>query len=342
MTHTSDTPARDSAMRTYTEMKTANMHLADATALRAQMSRDGYLYFRDLLPASAIIETRSAILEVLARHGCIRDGADRDKAISVVMPFREGEDAFFKVYDEIVRLEAFYALAHHPDLTAVMRDVLGETAFPHPLSIVRLVFPENEEVTTPPHQDFPNNQGSQSLTATWIPLIECPAEMGGLGVLEGSHRFGVLPLKSHLGAGNRQAALPDAVSDLHWVSTDFHVGDVLMFGAMTVHAARVNLHPNRMRLSVDFRFQTEGDALTPICLQPHFERLTWPEVYRGWASDDLQYYWKDKSFTVAEFDGSLHDVSEDELQQNLVDTLHYNSKRKRRFKERVDRLSRDR
>ena len=71
----------------------------------------------------------------------------------------------------------------------------GADGLPHPLSIARLVFPGNEEWTTPAHQDYPNNQGTFELYACWMPLADCTMEEGNLSILRGSHKLGVAPLR---------------------------------------------------------------------------------------------------------------------------------------------------
>jgi hypothetical protein len=64
-----------------------------------------------------------------------------------------------------------------------------------------------------------------------------------------------------------------------------------------------------MRLSVDYRFQREHEPLTPGCLEPHFGRLSWEEIYSGWSRDDLKYYWRDKQYEVVPWDSTLHPLS---------------------------------
>jgi ectoine hydroxylase-related dioxygenase (phytanoyl-CoA dioxygenase family) len=183
-----------------------------------------------------------------------------------------------------------------------MRAVVGDSAFPHPLKVARISYPTEPHITTPPHQDFNNNQGSPRLTATWIPLGDCPRRQGSLAVLRGSHRHGVLPLQFHLGAGHRQAVLPpELLEACTWVTDDLRAGDVLVFGALTVHAALHNSTPS-LRLSVDFRYQPEGDPLTPVVLEPHFGRLSWKQVYKHWRSREHQYYWRDLDYQVVPFD----------------------------------------
>jgi ectoine hydroxylase-related dioxygenase (phytanoyl-CoA dioxygenase family) len=187
--------------------------------------------------------------------------------------------------------------------------VVGNTAFPHPLKVARLVFPSNAMVTTPPHQDFLNNQGTESLTATWIPVGDCPMNQGTLAILRGSHRFGVLPIEFHMGPGNRQAVVPAELREgLTWVTTDMDAGDVLIFGSLTVHAALHNATRD-MRLSVDFRFQPESAPLTDTVLEPHFGRLSWEEIYSGWKSEEHQYYWRDLDYELIPFDSEPFEAS---------------------------------
>jgi hypothetical protein len=303
-------------------MRRSDDLLGDATALRARMAEDGYLYFPQLLDRQRLRSLRKQMLLVLADHGWVaRDGyfmAGR----CVRVPLREGEPEYLAAYDDIQRLEDYHALAHDARLVEVMRQVLGDTAFPHPLKIARLSFPDHFEASTPPHQDYPNNQGTPQLTAAWIPVGDIPYELGGLAILRGSHRWGVLPLDVHLGAGNRQAVLPlDMREQCRWVTTEFSMGDVLLFPSMTVHASMHNASEFFMRLSVDFRYQLEGQPLTDLVLEPHFQRLSWAEIYEGWRSRELQYYWKALDFDVVPFedlpvDGrSVPAMSKDEIRR---------------------------
>ena len=157
-----------------------------------------------------------------------------------------------------------------------------------------------------------------------MPLADCDIEGGSLAVLEGSHKFGLLPLKFHLGAGNRAAVLSEEVKACRWVGADFKAGDVLLFPSLTVHKAMENHTLETMRLSVDFRYQVEGEALTEGCLKPHFDRVSWEEIYRDWQSDALKYYWRDKSFDVAPWDEVLHALPADHVDEAYEQTLAYN------------------
>ncbi len=289
----------------FAQMTASNDLVGDAEALQRRMDADGYLYFERLIDPDRLAVLRREMLMVLADNGWISGGDELDCARCLRAHVREGDDEFFAVYDEIQKLKAFHTLAHDRDLLEVMGEIVGETAFPHPLKVARLSFPTSPYVSTPPHQDYLNNQGTQSLTAAWIPVGDCPMSQGTLAVLRGSHRRGVLPLKFHVGAGNRQAMLPpEMIDDLTWVTADMSAGDVLLFGALTVHAALHNA-TRSMRLSVDFRFQPEKEVLTDLVLEPHFQRLSWEQVYAGWQSDEFKYYWRDLDYQVAEYDRSV-------------------------------------
>jgi hypothetical protein len=284
-------------------MRSSNELLGDPGALRARLDEDSYLLFRDAVDQDALRRLRAGVQHVLASHGWADKPNIPMSNRCLVRPLREFDEEYQAGYQDLQKLEPFHTFAHREDLLGVMRDVVGPTAFPHPLKIARIGFPDHFEASTPPHQDFPNNQGTPNLTAAWIPLMDVPVDLGGLAILRGSHRWGVLPLARHLGAGNRCAAIPDEVNEAcRWVTTDFQLGDVLLFPSTTVHAALHNSTEFDFRFSVDYRYQQEGEPLTPIVLEPHFQRLTWDEIYEGWESSEYQYYWRDLDFEVVPFE----------------------------------------
>ncbi len=286
--------------------------LSNPEGLRQRFDRDGYVYVPGLVDAELLRSLRRQIVAICADCGWLKKGSDPMDAISWTAPKVEGEEEYFRVYDRVQRLQDFHALAHEPAVMRLMRGLLGESAFPHPLSIARLVFPESPDWATPPHQDYVNNQGTEDLYACWIPLSDCPRALGSLAVLEGSHRLGLQPVEYALGAGHRQTALPPEARDLDWVASDFRLGDVIAFHSLTIHRALPN-QTDRMRLSVDFRYQAEGEDVTERCLRPHFERQTWEEIYRGWDREALKYYWRDKRFNLVPFNAELGSLPDDHL-----------------------------
>jgi ectoine hydroxylase-related dioxygenase (phytanoyl-CoA dioxygenase family) len=317
-------------------MRSSNNLLGDPIALRERLDEDSYLYFEKVLDEKKIMKLRKEILLILAERGWVVRHPLLMHGMAAAPTAREGDEEYFAVYDAVQRLEEFHTLAHDETLMTVMRQVVGETAFPHPLKIARLSFPANYEISTPPHQDYPNNQGTPNLTAASIPVGNIPQELGGLAVLRGSHQYGVLPLEPHLGAGNRQAILPQQMLEqLRWVTTEYSAGDVLVFPALTVHASMHNASEFYMRLAVDFRYQQEGEELTEGVLHPHFERQTWDDIYAGWKSDRLQYYWKGLDYKVVPFE----DFPLEREDADVRAFMAYEQRRDARLRRRTERLA---
>jgi hypothetical protein len=132
----------------------------------------------------------------------------------------------------------------------------------------------------------------------------------------------LLPLRASLGAGNRRAELDHRYDELDWVGGDLALGDASVFHSLTMHRALPNWGQS-MRLSVDYRLQGEGAALTAGCLEPHFGWLSWDDIYAGWERDDLKYDWRGKRYAVGEWDTSDHAIDDDEFTALRRDWLRW-------------------
>lgn len=296
------------------ELTQHNGLLDDPQALRRQMAADGFLFFRGLAPAEEIKSLRGEILEICDKHGWILPGTELMEGIAD--PSAEGMEPFCGVgvppeaYGDVQRLESFHRLAHHPNLVAMLGQLFDETVLVHALKIGRLMIPAKMNAPTPAHQDHIFIQGTKTVYTCWMPLGDCPRELGGLSVLRGSHRLGILPVRAAEGAGGRHVIL-DEVGEQDWFETDFKAGDVLVFHSLTVHKSIPNLTENRIRLSVDFRYQPPSLPIEKKSITPHCNVLPWEEIYAGWKSKELQYYWRNYDLGFQEFDTSFLEVAED-------------------------------
>jgi ectoine hydroxylase-related dioxygenase (phytanoyl-CoA dioxygenase family) len=97
----------------------------------------------------------------------------------------------------------------------------------------------------------------------WLPLGDCPAEMGGLAIARGSHNEGVRDFTVSNGAGAMEVIDPLEGS---WVTVPLEAGDVLIFHSLTVHKGLPNL-TGRLRLSLDNRYQRASEPVCERCLQ---------------------------------------------------------------------------
>ena len=248
------------------------------------------MFVRDLVGHDAIARVRGDITEILQGAGWLDAETDPLEAISTQEARLSGTPEFTPIYDAIQSLESFQTMAHEARLLEVAQSLLGGPGMPHPSTIARVLFPTRLEYTTPPHQDFVLVQGTPEVWTCWIPLGACPPEMGGLAVLGGSHRRGVLPVHSAKGAGG--LTVEDDALDGDWFSSPFAMGDALFFHSKTVHQGLPNVSGNRLRLSVDYHYQRRTDPIMEKNLGVHQGRLSWEQVYAGWESDEHQYYWR--------------------------------------------------
>lgn len=286
--------------------------LDNPAALRARADEDGFLCFRGMLPRATVLELRRQFLEVLSRFGWLAtDGGIEDGRVN--RDAVDGEDPEAMVaqgvgvnnvaYAEIQKLELFHSIPHTPRLVALYRKLFDEEVLVHPRQIARLVLPASFNTPTPAHQDFLHIQGSQVAWTCWMPVGDCPREMGNLTVLRRSHLKGLLSVSHVAGAGGLETHL--CGENLDWVVGDFEAGDILTFPSLTVHKALKPQVTDRVRLSCDYRFQPASQPIEGRSLLPHGEVITWDEIYAGWRNDDLKYYWRRFDLDMAEWDESI-------------------------------------
>jgi ectoine hydroxylase-related dioxygenase (phytanoyl-CoA dioxygenase family) len=205
-------------------------------------------------------------------------------------------------YDDVQKRESVHRLPHHPALIALYRTLFGREPLVHPRHIVRLPTPHPAMTPTPPHQDFPLIQGTANTWTCWFPVGDCPRTLGGLTVLRASHKLGYLPIRPSLGAGLIASELCPGEDE--WVEGDFETGDVLTFPSLTVHKALPSQFRDRIRLSMDVRYQPADEPVEARSLLPHCG-LTWEQIYADWEADDLKYYWERVETTPAPWDPAL-------------------------------------
>ena len=292
------------------EFKVSNDLIDKPAALRRRITQDGYLFFKQLYDPDHLQQLRLEILGVIKNGGWLR--ADSNLASGIVdlsQRCAEGDTAYTDVYHEVYKLEMFHQSGHWQTVLDTMRKIINGPVLAHPQKIARLWFPQHTAHTTPAHQDFVHFQGSYETFTCWTPVGDCPKELGGLAVIPGSHRQNTV-LEHHfsLGAGsltvdaNRQTGT--------WTTTNYQMGDSLIFHSLLLHRALPNLTEDRLRVSLDNRYQALGLAIAEHMLEPHlagFSPLSWEEVYADWQSQEFQYYWKDLELPVIPKDMSFSD-----------------------------------
>ena len=259
--------------------------------LHREIASKGYVLVRNVLPRPDISKVLSEVAEVLSRAEWLNPAHDpADRIANAAAACGDPDPAFKTTYREVFNLESFHALPHHPQLKAVMKMIVGERVLIHPKPIGRLIFPNSERLRVHAHQDYRFMNGDPECYTVWIPLHDCPTEVGPLQILEGSHHFG---FQTHIDENLHVPEIPSgAEMGDEWAGGDINAGDVLIFHSLTVHAAAPNLS-DRMRISLDCRFQDYARAINPANLAFAGDSgKSWDEIYQSWRSRNLQYYWK--------------------------------------------------
>lgn len=283
--------------------------LGDPSRLRDVATTEGLLFFRSLLDAQEVLAVRRDILSLCAEAGWLEPGTDPQLGIAAPgSACVEPEPEFMRVYNQVMRLESFHGLAHAQPLIRLFGALFQEPALVHARNIARIIFPNNTKHTTPAHQDFVHVQGTENTWTAWIPLGDCSREMGALALMPGSHRAGVFPARTAYGAGG--LGIDTEVLPYPWRTADFRCGDVVVFHSLLVHKALPNLSPNRLRLSVDFRYQGVSQPATAGSFLPHHGQVSWEEVYAGWKSAERQYYWRKHDLKFVDFTREYHEAAQ--------------------------------
>ncbi len=254
--------------------------LGDPPGLRARMDRDGYLFLPGFLDRDAIDKARHAICETLSTEGLL----DPDQPVDLAVAKSDANMAFRP------------DIANGHGAGRLMRDViygekmmrffdafLGGDATHYDFTWMRTVAPGNG---SPPHCDVVfMGRGSQNLYTAWVPFNDVPLEMGGLLLLEGSHkhedtRKNYCALDVDTACQNRPnesqlnaAGYPgfgvlnydmrdtrDTVGGRLLTCENYRMGDLLIFSVFTVHGSLDN-RTNRIRLSTDSRYQLASEPL---------------------------------------------------------------------------------
>lgn len=279
------------------ELRVSNDAMADPTELRHRINEDGYLFFKQLQNPDNLRELRRDMMATIQRVGWLIAGTDPiDGIADITAQCTEGDNEYSAGYAEVYKLEAFHRSAHWPEVTNMVEKIMGQPIMPHPQKIARIWFPKYTEHTTPTHQDFVHFQGNFETLTCWAPVGDCPIELGGLAVIPGSHKVNrVLEHHFSLGAGSLVVHPEDHTAEIEpvWHSTNYEIGDTLIFPALTIHKALPNYTEDKLRLSLDNRYQAVGDVIAEHMLDPHGpSQLQWEDIYREWTSDDLKYYWQ--------------------------------------------------
>ena len=260
----------------------------DATALRARMKAEGYLYLPGLLNRAEVLEARRTVTERLLAAGHLDPAsppmqaiAPPDTEVSFQPDARKDRNVPEVAKDNA---ELFKVLYTGPMIEFFTR-FLGGPVRHYDFTWFRAVAPGAGSL---PHCDLPYmGRGTHNLYTAWTPIGDVDFAQGGLIVLEESPKH-VGRLRAYLNrdvdtycvngpyaqaieTGKRKWGAFDGVLGKdpvelrekfggRWLSTEFSAGDVLIFSVYTIHASLDN-HSRHVRLSSDTRYQLASEPV---------------------------------------------------------------------------------
>jgi hypothetical protein len=250
----------------------------DVTELRRRFAADGYLYMKGYLDRDRVLEARAALTERLAAAGILDENHPTNDAIA-----KPGTGYVFK--SELTNgCEPVQRLLYSGRLIEFYKNFFAEDVRHYDYTWLRAIGPGKG---TNPHCDLPYmGRGTHQHMTCWLPYGEISYELGGLMVLEGSHRRMDL-LEKYVYRDvdtfceNKSADVakvkdgkwaftgtlshnPPAVRNKfggRWLVAEFEPGDFLTFGMFLVHASLDNQTANRLRLSSDSRYQRASEPI---------------------------------------------------------------------------------
>jgi len=268
----------DTSSGTFGELRDSSGAIDDMRALRDRMAEDGYLFLRGYLDREDVVAARRNLLERIAGEGGLRDGAElMDGVLEDRTPVRF-EQSITQRSEPLRKL-----LKDGPMISFFAHFLAGEVR-PFDFIWLRSVVPGKG---TAPHGDSVfMNRGTTRLFTAWTPLGDIDTHLGGLIVLENSHRLdeirntygqrdvdtyceddpnaeeiqatGKWPWNGQI-SGN-PVELREQLG-LRWLTTDFRIGDLLIFTMHTLHASLDNQSEDRIRLSSDTRYQLASEPI---------------------------------------------------------------------------------
>lgn len=244
----------DTSLEAFGPLRESTDHLHETHVLQERLREDGYLFLRGFLDRELVLKARESMLSKIQdpNESFSPDIAEKNPAVDAVLY----GDRVLGLYERLLE-----GPIRHFDFTWVRTMGAGPGTKPH-CDIVYM------------------GRGTFDLYTAWVPYGEVSLELGGLMILENSHKQQDR-LKSYLTSDvdeyctngrhakaiesgervwERDGALSTNAASLRdhlggrWLTAEYQPGDFLTFGMATVHAS-VDNQTERTRLSTDSRYQ---------------------------------------------------------------------------------------
>ncbi len=285
--------ALDTSPAGFGELRRSDEVAGDMGELRRRMAEDGYVFLPGLLNRDEVAAARQEVMDRLLQAGILDERypayegvVKPDHTVSFMPQLAKGNQPLMQLLYQGAMME-FY------------ESFLGGPVRHYDYTWFRAKTPGIRTASQPHYDVVYMGRGTRNLFTSWTPLMDVPYEMGGLIVLENSHRldrvvntYGQTDVDAYCEEGNARALVeaaraagrelsaeerqqirwnstgcfnPDAIAARQelggrWLSAEYQMGDLLVFGMYTLHASTDN-HTNRIRISSDSRYQLASEPV---------------------------------------------------------------------------------
>jgi hypothetical protein len=287
----------DTSPEAFGLMRSSMDIIDDAEALRTRMDEEGYLYLPGYLHCDEVMAVRRVMTQRLASEGYLDPAYDPMAAIA-----QPDADLAFK--PDLANNPEAHRLLYNGPMMAFYHRLLGGEVRHYDFTWVRAVAPGKG---SPPHCDVVYmGRGTHRLFTSWTPIGDCGLDIGGLIVLERSHKHEKL-LANYCQKDvdawceNRRDAAPRGLGEGgnigrhgwlskdpvllrerlggRWLTAEYRAGDLVVFTVQTVHGGMDN-RSNQIRLSTDTRYQLASEPVDERWIGPN-PIAHGPEAKRG-------------------------------------------------------------
>jgi hypothetical protein len=255
--------------------------LDDTSTLKERMAEDGYLYLPGYLDRKLVLQARESVTARLAAEGLTDPAHPADEAVA-------HPDSGLKFKPDLAHdNEPLHRLLYGGRMMEFYERLLGGPVRHYDFTWMRAVAPG---YGTQPHGDIVfMGRGTHDLYTAWTPLGDIDFQLGGLIVLEGSHRLQSVreeyltrDVDEYCENVEGEEEYARTTQDMHgwrwdgsvsedpvqlreqlggrWLTAEYRAGDLLTFDTHTIHASLDN-RSERIRLSSDSRYQLASEPI---------------------------------------------------------------------------------
>ncbi|MEO6803776.1 MAG: phytanoyl-CoA dioxygenase family protein [Granulicella sp.] len=246
------------------DLRDSNDIQHDGAALRERLEQDGYLLIRELRDPKLILAARCQILETMKSRGLLKPGSELMDGVINADALRASTTGV-RANEEYRQLPAVQAIFADKAVPEFFDTLLGGPSGTFDFQWMRVAGTGAESTI---HSDIVfMGRGTQNLYTCWTPMGDVTLDRGPIVLCLNSDK--IEGLKNTYWASDVDRDLIEGYFSKdpmemvnkfggHWATTEFHPGDVLIFGMHILHASLANTS-DRYRISADARYQLASE-----------------------------------------------------------------------------------